>query len=94
MLVFADEYRFSTSRTSMTAGILRLQLRNIGEDEHDLRVVGPHGTARAETGIVRPGKIGELRVRLPRGRYTLVCKVADHEGRGMVTKLLVRRRPR
>ena len=67
----------------MPAGPLRLQLRNIGEDEHDLRILGPRGAPRAETGVVQPDEVGQLRVRLPRGRYTLVCTVADHAESGM-----------
>jgi uncharacterized cupredoxin-like copper-binding protein len=94
VLAVAREFRFGLSRASVPAGPLRLQLRNIGEDEHDLRVVGPHGAARAETGIVLPGRVGQLRVRLPRGRYTLICTVADHAARGMTTALVVRPRAR
>jgi hypothetical protein len=89
VLAFADEYRFTGSRLRVPAGRLRLQLRNIGEDDHDLRIVGPGGRPRAETGRVRPGRLGEIRVRLPRGRYRLLCTVADHAERGMTARLLV-----
>lgn len=89
VLAIAREFRFSLSRMVVPAGRLRLQLDNIGEDEHDLRVIGPRGAARAETGLVAPGRVGELRVRLARGRYTLVCTVADHAARGMTTSLRV-----
>jgi hypothetical protein len=94
VLAFAREFRFTLSRPALPAGPVRLQLRNIGEDEHDLRVIGPRGAARAETGVVRPGRVGELRVRLPRGSYTLLCTVADHAGRGMTATLVVRARAR
>jgi uncharacterized cupredoxin-like copper-binding protein len=94
VLAFSREFRFNLSRAAVPAGPLRLQLRNIGEDEHDLRVIGPHGAARAETGVVLPGRVGQLRVRLPRGRYTLICTVADHAARGMTTTLDVRPRAR
>jgi uncharacterized cupredoxin-like copper-binding protein len=94
VLAFSSEFRFTLSRGAVPAGALRLQLRNIGEDEHDLRIIGPRGAARAETGVVRPGRVGQLRVRLPRGRYTLICTVADHAARGMTTGLTVRAAPR
>jgi hypothetical protein len=90
VLAFADEFRFSSSRGAVPAGRLRLQLKNIGEDDHDLRIVGPRGTPRAATGVVRPGRVGQIRVRLPRGRYTLICTVADHEERGMRGTLVVK----
>ena len=64
-------------------GRLLLQLKNIGEDDHDLRILGPRATARAETGIVGPGGLGKIRATLPRGRYTFFCTVADHAERGM-----------
>lgn len=92
VLTFADEFRFSTSRRAVPAGVLRLQLKNIGEDEHDLRLVGPRGTARAETGVVDPGELGGFRVRLAKGRYTFYCTVADHAERGMAGTLLVTKR--
>jgi hypothetical protein len=94
VLAYSREYRFSLSRPSVPAGPLRLQLRNIGEDEHDLRILGPRGTPRAETGVVQPEAVGQLRVRLPRGRYTLVCTVADHAERGMTARLVVGPLPR
>jgi hypothetical protein len=92
VLTFASEYRFTVSRRSVPAGPLRLQLRNIGEDDHDLRIVGPRGGVRAETGKVRPGRVGEIRTRLSRGRYTLICTVGDHEAHGMRATLLVTKR--
>ena len=61
MLAFADEFRFNTSRDAVPAGTLILQVKNIGEDDHDLRIMGPNGVARAETGVVKPGDLGQIR---------------------------------
>jgi hypothetical protein len=95
VLVFADEFRFSPSRRSVPAGPLRLQLKNIGEDDHDLRIIGPRGAVRADTGRVRPGRLVEIRTRLSRGRYTLICTIGDHAAvHGMTATLIVTRRPR
>jgi hypothetical protein len=90
VLSFADEFRFNTSRRVVPAGPLLLQVKNIGEDEHDLRILGPRGAVRAETGVVDPGDLGQIRTRLARGRYTFFCTVADHAARGMTGSLLVR----
>ena len=90
VLSFADEFRFNTSRSAVPAGRLLLQVKNIGEDDHDLRILGPRGTVRAETGVVGPGRLGQIRTRLAQGRYTYFCTVADHDTRGMTGTLLVR----
>ncbi len=92
VLVFADEFFFNASRRALPAGRLRLQLKNIGEDDHDFRIIGPRGTPRAETGIVKPGRLGEIRTTLARGRYTYLCTVADHAARGMRGSFTVTRR--
>ena len=98
MLAFADEFRFDTSRDVVPAGLLILQVKNIGEDDHDLRIKGPNGVARAETGVVEPGDLGRISIRLAQGRYTYLCTVADHAERGMAGTLVVRavkkKRPR
>jgi hypothetical protein len=90
MLAFADEFRFDTSRDVVPAGRLILQVKNIGEDDHDFRILGPRGTARAETGVVAPGELGQIRIRLPVGRYRYLCTVADHDERGMQGTLTVK----
>ncbi|WP_217923685.1 hypothetical protein [Miltoncostaea oceani] len=92
VLTFADEFRFTGTRRSVPAGPVLLQVKNIGEDDHDLRIVGPRGTARGETGVVGPGDLGRLKVRLTRGRYTFYCTVSDHRERGMGGTLLVTKR--
>ncbi len=92
ILAFADEFFFNISRLSVPAGRLRLQLKNNGEDDHDFRIIGPKGAARAETGIVKPGALGEIRTTLARGRYTYLCTVADHAARGMRGSFTVTRK--
>ena len=75
---------------------MRLNLENLGEDGHDLRVIGPSGAASAVRGTspeVEPGARYTLKVTLRRrGLYRLVCTLADHEARGMVARLQVVRR--
>jgi uncharacterized cupredoxin-like copper-binding protein len=75
---------------------VRLNLENLGEDGHDLRVIGPSGAASAVRGTspeVKPGARYTLKVTLRRrGLYRLVCTLADHEARGMVARLRVVRK--
>jgi hypothetical protein len=96
ILDFATEFRFTASRSVIPAGALILQVKNIGQDDHDLVLYGPHGARRATTGVVHPKGLGTIRIRLPRGRYTYRCSVADHASRGMRGVLVVapRRRAR
>lgn len=72
--------------------MLIAQLKNIGQDDHDLAVRNPRGKIVASTGVVEHGALGQLRVRLRPGRYVLVCTLADHEARGMRSVLVVRGR--
>ena len=72
--------------------MLIAQLKNNGQDDHDLAVRNARGRIIASTGVVRHGALGQLRVRLRPGRYLLVCTLADHEALGMRTVLVVRPR--
>lgn len=93
ILAFADEFRFNLSRLRVPSGRLILQLKNIGEDDHDFRIIGPKGAVRGTTGVVGPDGLGVIRTRLGRGRYTYLCTVADHSTRGMKGTFTVTRRP-
>jgi hypothetical protein len=92
LLAFASEYHIGTSRSTAPAGVLIAQLKNIGQDDHDLAVRNSHGQIIASTGVVRHGALGQLRVRLRPGRYLLVCTIANHEALGMRTVLVVHAR--
>jgi plastocyanin len=89
------EYRIALYRSRVPAGRVRLNLENLGEDPHDVRVIGPGGSPaiRATSPEVKPGARFTLSVTLRRrGLYRLVCTIADHEARGMVSRLRVVRR--
>jgi uncharacterized cupredoxin-like copper-binding protein len=92
LLAFASEFRLGTSRDRAPSGVLVAQLQNNGEDDHDLAVRNPRGQIVARTKVVHPGELGQLRVRVRPGRYTLICTLADHEARGMRARLVVRAR--
>lgn len=90
------EYRVALYRSRVLPGRVRLNLENLGEDGHDVRVIGPSGAASAVRGTspeVRPGGRSTLKVTLRRrGLYRLVCTLGDHEVRGMVARLRVVRK--
>jgi hypothetical protein len=92
LLAFASEFRIGASRSQAPAGVLVAQLKNNGQDDHDLAVRTARGRIVASTGVVGHGALGQLRVRLRPGRYVLVCTLADHEARGMRAVLVVRAR--
>jgi len=68
-------------------------VRNNGEDDHNLAIRAANGHVVAITPVIHPKELQELRVRLPVGRYWLVCTIPDHEGHGMVTSFTVRKPP-
>ena len=92
------EYRVALYRSRVLPGRVRLNLENLGEDGHDLRVTGPSGgstasVVRGTSPEVKPGARTTLKVTLKRrGLYRLVCTLADHEARGMVARLRVVRK--
>ena len=84
------EYRIAVYRPRVRPGALKLTIRNLGEDVHDLVVRRAGRRVGGLTGIVPPGARATLRLTQRRpGRYQLVCTVADHEARGMRATLRV-----
>jgi len=93
VLAYAWEYRLNASRHRAPAGRLVAQLKNSGQDDHDLTVRRSAGGAPlGSTGIVHAGDLGVLRVTLGPGRYLLYCSISDHEARGMRAVLVVSKR--
>jgi plastocyanin len=84
------EYAIAIYRPRVRPGRIKFNVRNLGEDVHDLvveragRRVGGLGT------VIKPGSTATLRLNLRApGHYVLVCTVADHERRGMKATLTV-----
>jgi hypothetical protein len=85
------EFSIAIYRPRVHVGALKFNVRNLGEDVHDL-VVRRAGREVATLSSVASGATATLRVTLRRpGRYQLVCTVADHEARGMRATLRVSR---
>jgi plastocyanin len=84
------EYAIAIYRPRVTPGQLKLNVRNLGEDVHDLVVRRAGKRVGGLATVVKPGGTATLRLTLRTpGRYQLVCTVADHEARGMKTTLVV-----
>jgi hypothetical protein len=87
------EWRVALYRSSVPAGPVRFNVRNFGEDGHDLAVRNGDGRVLGHLPELRPGTTGRLTVRLRRpGRYTVFCALEGHEALGMRAVLRVRRR--
>jgi len=88
--VVAQEFRFSLSRTVITHGRAIVELRNIGEDAHDLRLRRVGGTRVWVWPVAQPGQTIDRELKLLPGTYRLTCGVANHARLGMVATLHVR----
>jgi hypothetical protein len=88
--VAAREFSLTLSRPLVGAGDVRIELRNNGEDPHNL-VVSPDGahTPLAAFSELDPGLYERRTVALAPGRYRLWCSLEFHEGLGMSVTLRV-----
>jgi hypothetical protein len=89
--VAAREFSFTLSRPIVGAGSVTVELRNVGEDPHNL-VIGPDDdshTPLASWTDTDPGTTLRKSVTLAAGRYQLWCSLLDHEQRGMSVDLVV-----
>lgn len=85
------EFRISPYRRTVPTGNLKFNVRNFGEDVHDLVVISPKGRKLGTTGEIRAGNQGVLRVKVNSpGIYRLVCTQGDHAARGMKSRIVVR----
>jgi plastocyanin len=86
------EFHITPYRRSVPAGAVKLNIRNYGEDVHNLVVRGP-GRFTAVGPDVDSGAVATwtLKLRKP-GTYSLLCTRANHLSLGMRSKLRVVRR--
>ena len=89
--VVEREYSVTLSRMHMRAGPAVIEVVNMGQDPHDLRVQRVGVRHVAGTPVVAPGRRAELSLKLAPGRYSVWCSVADHRARGMRATLVVSR---
>jgi hypothetical protein len=90
------EWRVTLYRSRVPTGPVKLNVRNFGEDGHDLSVRNRHERVLGTLPELRPGQTGSLTVRLRRpGRFVVFCSLEGHEELGMRARLTaVKRRPR
>jgi hypothetical protein len=87
--VSAREFALTLSRPSVRAGMVRVQLINRGEDDHDLMVSRVGGPRSWRYPATVPETASTQTLPLTAGRYRLICTLEGHEERGMSTTLLV-----
>jgi hypothetical protein len=91
--VTADEYSLTLSRSTVKAGPAIVELVNLGEDPHDLRIQ-QLGVKRAKVFGVRRLEsqgVGDVERKLVPGRYRLWCSIGNDRALGMVATLRVKR---
>jgi plastocyanin len=87
--VSAKEYFYALSRSRLVAGPAIVEVYNLGEDPHDLRMQRVGGGRVWRTPLVYPGAYYDLEATLAPGRYRLWCSVANHRQLGMQAVLTV-----
>jgi hypothetical protein len=90
--VVAEEFRYSLSRVTIKAGWAVIELRNAGEDVHDLKMRRIGGTRVYSWPATPAGGGVEREYKLLPGTYRLYCDTANHRALGMVATLKVSRR--
>lgn len=88
------EFHITPYRRSVPVGLVKLNIRNYGEDVHNLVIRGP-GKFAAIGPDVDSGTGTSWTVRLRRpGTYSLLCTRANHLKLGMKSKLKVVKKKR
>ncbi len=84
--VTASDYAFDPSTIALAPGTVTFRVENAGAEEHEFEIF-EGDTVVDEIEDLVPGLTRELTVTLEAGQYTFVCKLADHEQRGMTGSL-------
>jgi plastocyanin len=89
--VVAQEFRYALSRQTIKAGAAIIELRNLGQDAHDLRLRRVGGTHVYALPLTQSGQTVDREFTLRPGTYRLYCSVANHRSLGMRATLVVRK---
>jgi plastocyanin len=87
--VVAHEFSFTLSRQHVRAGLVTIELQNLGEDAHDLRLQRAGARHVSGLGVVQAGQVEDATLKLAPGRYSLWCSLGNHRQLGMVAALVV-----
>jgi plastocyanin len=85
-----DDYFISPQELEAHPGRITFAVTNRGRIGHNLRVRSGDGKDRVEVTTLLPGDSATESADLPRGRYKIVCTVANHEELGMSGRLVIR----
>ena len=88
--VTAREWSLVLSRAVLAAGPAKVQLQNLGEDAHNLRIERVGGSARLDVPLAEAGERSEGKGTLTAGTYKVYCALPGHEAAGMRATLSVR----
>jgi len=89
--VVAQEFRYALSRQVIKAGWAIIELRNAGQDPHDLQMQRVGGKRIYVWPTAPAGHVIDREYKLLPGTYRLFCGTANHRQLGMVATLVVRR---
>jgi hypothetical protein len=85
--VTAREWSLVLSRSTLPAGRVIVQLQNIGEDAHNLRIES--AAAALDVPLAEAGELQQGDGALPAGDYKVYCALPGHEAQGMRARLTV-----
>ena len=91
VLVSGREFSLTLSRASVSAGKLRVEFDNFGEDDHDLAILRRSTGKVYRLPVVHPGDRAVINVPARRGSYVLWCTISNHKAKGMRAVLRVKR---
>ena len=88
--VQASEYHLVLSRGSVKAGPALIQLQNLGQDPHDLRIERANDPAAGfDFTLARAGTRATQSLQLGAGTWKLYCTLPGHEALGMSALITV-----
>jgi plastocyanin len=88
--VTAREWSLVLSRTTLPAGAAIVELDNMGEDAHNLRIERVDGGGSAfDVPLAESGDVSSGRTTVAPGEYRLYCALPGHEAQGMRARLNV-----
>jgi uncharacterized cupredoxin-like copper-binding protein len=82
--VTESEFKIALASTTLTAGKVTFDVKNVGKIQHDLAIKGG-----PKTKLISPGGSAQLVATLKPGKYHLYCTVPGHEQAGMKVDITV-----